>query len=91
MESTFRVNSFSARILFDFGASYSFISQCFMHRLHVIFDSSDIPLSVATPLGDFFYSRVCIFGIRDQLRDVQFMVDLIVLFMSEFDVILRMN
>ena len=62
-----------------------------MRRLLLTSDTLDIPLSVVTPLGDFsilgFVYRGCVIC----LDDVQFMVDLIVLFMSEFDMILGMN
>jgi len=90
-EGTFLVNFFSPSILFDSEASHSFISQSFMHKLHLISDSLEIPLSVATPLGDFsileFVCRGCVISIDD----VQFRVNLIVLPMPEFDVILGMD
>ena len=74
VEGTF-VNSFPAKILFDSEASHSFKSQTFMRKLHLVSDTLDIHLSVATPLGDFsileFVCRGCVIS----LDDVQFMVD----------------
>jgi len=62
-----------------------------MHRLHLTFNTLDIPLLVVTPLGDFsileFVYRECIIS----LEDVKFMADLIIFFMSEFDMILGMD
>ena len=53
MEGTFLVNSFPVRILFDYRASHSFIPHSITRRLHLSLKVLDIPLSVATPLGDF--------------------------------------
>ena len=91
VEGIFLINSFPARILFDSGASYSFISCSFMHRLHLLPETLDDPLSVATPLGDSsaleLICRRCIVS----LEEFQFCVDLIVLPMSKFNVILGMD
>ena len=91
MEDTFLVNSFPARKLFDSGASHSFISQTFKHRLHLIYDTLDIPLSVATPLGDLSILELVCRGCVISLNNVQLRVDLIILLMSEFDVIPGMD
>jgi len=47
VEGIFLVNSFPAKILFDSGASHSFISLFFMLRLQLISDFLDTPLSMA--------------------------------------------
>ena len=69
VEGAFLVNSFLGRILFDSETSHSFISQSFMHRLHLIPDTLDIPLSVATPLGDLsileLVHRGCVISLDD--------------------------
>ena len=91
VENTFFVNSFPAKILFDSGASHSFISLSFMRRLHLMPDNLDIPLSVASPLGDCSILEFVCRGCAISLDDVQFMVDLIVLVMSAFDVIMGMD
>ena len=91
MEGMFLVNTWPAKILFDSGASHSFVSHSFMSRLQLTPDVLAEPLAVATPLGDSsLLEHVC----KDcvvALDDLQFRVDLIVLFMSEFDVILGMD
>ena len=53
MEGIFLVNLLPARILFDSGASHSFISRVFMLTLHLVPEVLEDPLSVATLLGDF--------------------------------------
>ena len=89
MEGIFFVNSISAKILFDSGASHSFISQSFMRRLNLMSEFLDNPLSVARCLGDFILLNFGDYVVR--LDDVQFKVDLIILRMFEFDVILGMD
>ena len=91
VEGTFRVNSFPARILFDSGASHSFISYDFSIRLRLVAQPLDFLLSVSTPLGEMSplesVCRRCIVS----LDDSEFAIDLIVLHMFEFDVILGMD
>ena len=91
MEGTFLVNSFPARILFDSGASYSFISHSFMRRLHLSPKVLNILLSVATPLCVFSLLELIYRDCVVSLNGVQLRVDLIVLLISEFDIILGMN
>ena len=91
MEGIFLVNLLPARILFNFGASHSFISRAFILLLHLTPDVLDDSLSIATTLGGFSVldqiCRKCIVS----LDDIQFRADLIVLIMSEFDIILGMD
>ena len=62
-----------------------------MLQLYLTPETLDDPLSIATPLGDSFVldsiCRRCIVS----LDDVQFNIDLIVLQMSEYDVILGID
>jgi len=60
MEGIFLVNLLPARILFDSGASHSFISRAFMLLLHLTPEALRDPLSVATPLGSFsVLNQIC--------------------------------
>ena len=63
------MSSFSAKILFDSGVSHSFISQTFMHRLRLISDILDIPLSIASSLGDLSILKLvykeCVISLDD--------------------------
>ena len=91
VEGMFLVNTWPAKILFDSGASHSFISHAFMSILQLAPYVLANPLAVATPFGD---SSLLEYVCKDcvvTLDDLQFRVDLIVLVMTEFDVILGMD
>ena len=62
-----------------------------MHRLHLLPETFDDLLSVATPLGDSSVLELICRRCTVTLDEFQFCVDLIVLPMSEFDVILGMD
>ena len=91
IEGMFLVNDWPTKILFDSGASHSFISHSFMSRLQILPHLLVDPLAVATPLGNSsmleYVCKDCVVA----LDDLQFQVELIVLFMSEFDIILGMD
>ncbi|XP_020266408.1 uncharacterized protein LOC109841897 [Asparagus officinalis] len=91
VEGTFLVNSFPASILFDSRALHSFISYAFMTRLQLVAQPLDIPLLDSTPLGEVSLlesiCRRCIIS----LDDSEFVINLIVLHMFEFNVILGMD
>lgn len=91
VEGTFLVNSFPARILFDLGASHFFISHSFMLRLHLVPETLDLLLPVATPLGDSSIRNLVYRRFVVILNDVQFSADLIVFHMLKFDIILDMD
>ena len=71
MESAFLVNSFPGKILFDSRTSNSFISQSFMHRLHLIPDTLGIPLSAVTRLGNLSILELVYRGCVINLDDVR--------------------
>ena len=62
-----------------------------MHRLQLVTHPLDVPLSVSTPLGEVSLlenvCRRCVIS----LDESEFIIDLIVLRMSDFDVILGMD
>ncbi|XP_073001473.1 uncharacterized protein [Typha latifolia] len=81
----------TARILFDLGATHSFISTSFVENADVAPGPLVEPLVIATPLGDFlevrhvYRSRTLTFGEWD------FKADLLPLEMQDFDLILGMD
>ncbi|XP_020257786.1 uncharacterized protein LOC109834218 [Asparagus officinalis] len=91
VEGIFLVNSVPARILFDSGASHSIISYTFMNRLQLVAHPLDEPLSVSTPLGEVSLlesvCRRCVIS----LDESEFIIDLFVLRMLDFDIILGMD
>ena len=85
------VSSSWAHVLFDTGASHSFISMLFVSMLGLEYESLKSTLSMGVPLGrdcelSFQYSTVWI-----DIGGRRFLVDLIILSMDRFDVILGMN
>ena len=80
-----------ARILFDFGASHSFIAASCVRELALEVETLENLLYVSSPLG----TRVSVDLIcRDcelEIFGILLTVDLRVMDMSEFDVILGMN
>ncbi|XP_059654495.1 uncharacterized protein LOC132301240 [Cornus florida] len=87
----FLVSHSWARVLFDSGASYSFIASSFAWALGLEVSQLDRPLCVDTPIGgSVALSRVCrSYSITIAGRVLEF--NLILLEMTGFDVILGMD
>jgi hypothetical protein len=90
MLGTFDVHSTPATILFDSGASHSFISQAFVriHRIHLC--AMKNPILVNSPSGNMPASYRCL-SISLILRGVEFKVSPIVLRITGIDLILEMD
>jgi hypothetical protein len=90
MLGTFNVHSTPATILFDSGASHSFISQSFVriHRIHLC--AMKNPILVNSPGGSILASYRCL-PISLILRGVEFKVSPIVLRTAGIDLILGMD
>jgi hypothetical protein len=86
----FLVSSVLATILFDSGASHSFISSSFVekHNIHTIL--LKLPLLTRTPGADIQCHLGCL-RVRINLSGVEFLADLVVLKSSGIDVILGMD
>jgi hypothetical protein len=84
------VNSALATVLFDSGASHSFISSNFVeqHRIPTLLLKT--PLLTWTPGGDIKCQLGCL-RVRIKLSGVEFLADLVVLKSKGIDVILRMD
>ena len=80
-----------ARVLFESGASHSFIAASYVKELGLEVETLENPLHVSSPLG----TRVSVDMIcRDcelEISGILLTVDLRVMDMSEFDVILGMD
>jgi hypothetical protein len=75
---TFQLSDFSALVLFDTGASHSFISRVFVDRNKIPTRTIDRPIKISSPGGEL----VAAFGCRDLtigIRKYQFPAHLIVL------------
>jgi hypothetical protein len=56
---TFLINSVPATILFDFGASHSFITKRFMAKHDVPMSSTKMHLLIGSPNGEMKSTHVC--------------------------------
>nr|ABA98209.1 retrotransposon protein, putative, Ty3-gypsy subclass [Oryza sativa Japonica Group] len=90
MLGTFPVNSHPATVLFDSGASYSFISKKFAgtHGLSVV--ELKIPMRVHTPGDDMNTAHYCP-SMSIEIKRSQFLSNLILLESKDLDVILGMD
>lgn len=91
MRGTFLLYNSFTKVLFDSGASHSFISASFLHALELEFEELNLSLFVDLPLGGRApFSRI-FRGCELVMLDRQFAFDFIVLGMTEFDLILGMD
>ena len=59
VEGTFLVNDCHARIMFDSGATHSFIARKFMIAIGLRPESLPIPLEISTPIGRVVLDLFC--------------------------------
>ncbi|XP_058211668.1 uncharacterized protein LOC131323848 [Rhododendron vialii] len=91
VKGTFLLFNSFARVLFDSGASHSFIAMSFVYALELDAEDLDSPLFVKTPLGgQSSLNRICK-ECELVICDRRFVFDFIVLDMSVFDLILGMD
>ena len=86
----FRLNSIPAFVLFDTGASHSFISKAFVDRNGFPTENIRCPIKVSSPGGDMIVSLGC----QDLVIEFgkhKFPVSLIILDSQGLDVILGMD
>src|SRR3954464_13611147 len=90
VDGKFKLNSVPAFVLFDTGASHSFISRAFVHRNGFPTENIGCPIKVSSPGGDMIVSLGC----RDLVIEFgkhKFPVSLIILDSQGLDVILGMD
>ena len=91
IQGTFLLFRLWARVLFDSGASHSFIAASCVRVLGLEVETLDEPLHVSSPLGTKArIDRICR-GCELEISGILLTVDLRVIDMSEFEVILRMD
>ena len=90
-QGTFILFRLWARVLFDSGASYSFIATSCVRVLGLEVKTLDEPLHVSSPLGtNVRIVRICR-GCELEIFGILLTVDLRVMDMSEFEVILGID
>ena len=87
---TLLVNSLPAVVLFDTGASHSFISEDFAFRHGIKYEEMHIPLVVNTPVGQCRTTMVS-HNVVIEIEGLEFHASPIILKSSNIDLILGMN
>ena len=83
--------SLDARVLFDPGASHSFVLPVFASRMEWQSSKMLFSLSVATPLSDELETDVFFPSCPVLVESRELLADLVLLDVIDFDVILRMD
>jgi predicted aspartyl protease len=87
---TFPINSVPITILFDSGASHSFITEQFVAKHNTPVSSMKTHLMIGFPNGEMKSTHVCP-RVNLKIRGIDFQADLVVLTSSGIDVILGMD
>ena len=87
----FLLSRLQVRVLFDFGASHSFIAALVVVELGLEVEALEEPLYVSSPLGIRVRIGMICHGCELETSGILLTVDLRVMDMSEFDVILGMD
>ena len=91
IQGTFLLSRLRARVLFDYGASHSFITASVVIELGLEVEALKEPLNVSSPLGIRARIGMIYRGCELEISGTLLTVDLRVMDMSKFDVILGMN
>ena len=91
IQGTFLLSRLWARVLFDYGASHSFIAASVVIELGLEVEALEEPLYVSSPLGIRARIGMICRGCELEISGILLTVDLRVMDMLEFDVILRMD
>jgi hypothetical protein len=87
---TFLINSVPATVLFDSGASHSFITERFVSKHDVPRSSMKTHLLISSPNGEMKSTYVCP-QVNLKIGEIDFQVDLVIITSSGIDVILGMD
>ena len=91
IQGTFLLFHLWARVLFDSGASYSFIVALCVKELGLEFETLKKPFHVSSPLGTRVRIDQICHDYELEISGILLTVDLRVMDMSEFDVIIGMD
>ena len=91
IQGTFLLSRLWARVLFDSGASHSFIVASIVIKLGLEVETLEEPLYVSSPLGNRARIGMICRGCELEISGTLLTVDLRIMDMSEFNVILGMD
>ena len=88
---TFLVNTLPTRVLFDAGATHSFINPTIARRPACLLDEMDVQLCVTTPVGSVYQAELVFKNCPVVIQNRIFPTDLVLLEIQGYDVILGMD
>ena len=91
IQGTFFLSRLWVRVLFDYGASHSFIAASVVRELGLEVETLEEPMYVSSPLGTRARIYLICRGVELEVFGILLIVDLRVMDMSKFDVILGMD
>ena len=91
VQGTIPISFTDALVLFDAGATHSFVSTCFAGKLGMAPSVLSEPLAMSTPMSEGVVVNVVYPSCLVVIRGRELCVDLIVLDVLSFDVILGMD
>ena len=91
IEGTVPVNEHAAYVLFDCGATHTFISDDFTEQLHGSVQPVDKMIEVYNPLGSCTKCIQCVKNLDIEIAWLHLPTDVILIDMIQYDVILGMN
>ena len=91
IEGTFLIHDRPRQILFDTGASHSFVSRNFVALSGMLSQPCEQSLAINTPLGDHTILQEVCKGVTIEISGLKFLTELLVLDMESYDVILGMD
>ena len=91
MTGTIQVFDSDAYVLIDPGATHSFISVKFIAQVNIEIQPIDCSMVVSLPTGDSLIADIVYMGCRVIIEGHEFMANLVLLDIQDFDVILGMD
>jgi len=85
------VNTLPTRVLFDAGATHSFINPTTAKQIACAVEEMDVHLYVSTPIGSVYQTDQIVRNCPIIIQDRKFFADLVVLGIQGYDVILGMD
>ncbi|XP_073045319.1 uncharacterized protein [Primulina eburnea] len=91
VEGTVTILSSSAKTLFDPGATHSFISKVFAHKLPLLFEQLPYSFEISSPLGTTMITDIVYRNCPLNFQEQEYLADLIELPIKSYDIILGMD
>ncbi|XP_073031300.1 uncharacterized protein [Primulina eburnea] len=91
VEGTVNILSSSAKTLFDPGATHSFISKVFVHKLPLLPEQLPYSFEISLPLGTTMITDIIYKNCPLNFQEKEYLADLIELPIKNYDIILGMD